>query len=319
MYAHDVYKTVKDEITAKRNKAIAEAEARNNEVRELSPKIAKIDEELSGTGYAIFKAACSGRDVEPIKRRNIELQSMRRAELAALGFPEDYTEPKFSCALCSDTGSVDLKLCECFKKRLVLENIKNSGMGKLIEEQSFENFDLEWYRKSGDEVYRRMCEYYKRAKRYAQSFGEGGGRVGNAMLIGNTGLGKTHLTTAVAKTVIEKGYNVLYDSAQNIVFDFEGERFKSGYGAGESATDRYFECDLLIIDDLGSEFVSQYSVSCLYNLINTRCNRGLPTMVSTNLTLDELTKKYHGRITSRLLSKDSELWVFDGKDHRVYG
>ena len=316
MYTHDNYKRVKDEFEAKRNRALAEAEGRCNAVRAASAKIAAIDEELSGTGLALFRAACNGEDIAPIKMRNEQLRKMREDELVALGYPSDYTEPKFSCLLCSDTGSVELKLCGCFKKRLITENIKSSGIGNLIEKQSFDNFDINWY--SADaEVYARMQSNLRLAKKYADEFGKE--KPKNILMIGKTGVGKTHISTAIAKVVIERGYNVLYDSAQNIISDFEQDRFKSGYGPYEPVSDKYLECDLLIIDDLGTEFINQFTVSCIYNLINTRSNRALPTIISTNLDTEELISKYEGRITSRLLGADAIVLMFGGKDHRVFG
>ena len=112
---------------------------------------------------------------------------------------------------------------------------------------------------------------------------------------------------------------MLYDSAQNIISDFEADKFKSGYSAQyEPKAEKYLECDLLIIDDLGAEFTNQFTVSCLYNLINTRKNRGLSTIISTNLSAEELTAKYEGRISSRIIGEYTVL-PFLGRDHRIFG
>ena len=152
----------------------------------------------------------------------------------------------------------------------------------------------------------------------AKDFAEGFTRDSkNLLLIGNTGTGKTHISTAIAKTVIEKGYEVLYDSSQNIVSAFEQDRFKSGYGPCEPKGDKYLECDLLILDDLGTEFVNQFTVSCLYNLLNTRINKGLSTVISTNLSPAELSSKYEDRIYSRIVGCDSQILLFGGSDRRL--
>jgi DNA replication protein DnaC len=122
------------------------------------------------------------------------------------------------------------------------------------------------------------------------------------LFLGGTGLGKTHLSTAVARTVIGRGYDVFYNSAVGMISDFEFRRFGNGLAQSEvDDTARYTECDLLIIDDLGTEVVNQFTLSCLYHVINTRLNLGLPTLISTNLTADELRRVYSDRITSRLL------------------
>ncbi|MBQ1260653.1 MAG: ATP-binding protein [Clostridia bacterium] len=315
MYASINYLKVKEEIENRRKRAIAEAEMRTAEVEAKSPKFEAINKELSKTGLVLFGAACRGEDLEPIKKRNLALQEQKRAELVALGYCADYTEPKYTCPICSDTGSVNMRLCTCFKTRLVTENVKSSGIGALIEKQSFENFDLDWYRDDA-ENYKRMEHNLAMAKGYAEGFGN---KTKNLVLVGKTGVGKTHITTAIAKVVIEKGYNVIYDTAQNIVSDFEQDRFKSGYGPYEPRAEKYLECDLLILDDLGTEFSSPFTVSCIYNLLNTRQNKGLPTVVSTNLEISELMSKYDGRIASRLVGADSGVMIFGGKDHRIFG
>lgn len=313
MYAYENYRKVKDLIEARRVKAIADAEAKNMEVAALSEDIRVIDSEMRGVGLLLFKTACSGGDINEIRKRNLFLGEERRKALVKLGLPEDYTEVKYTCQLCADSGFVETKMCKCFREMLITENIKSSGMGGLIEKQSFENFDLSLYKSNADD-YERMKNNLEDAKKFAENFGKG---TKTLMFMGSTGTGKTHLSTAIAKTVIEKGYEVLYDSAQNIVSAFETDRFKSGYGPYEPLADKYLECDLLILDDLGTEFVNQFTLSCLYNLINTRQNKGLCTLISTNLDYDELTAKYQDRIFSRLVGCDSKVLIFVGDDRRL--
>ena len=315
MNAHENYRKVKEIIENRRQSAIAEAEARNFEVASLSDDIRAIDEEMRNTGLLLFKTACAGGDITPIRERNLFLGEERRRALKKLGLPEDYTEIKYQCEKCSDTGFVGTRMCSCFKEMLITENIRSSGMGMLIEKQSFENFSLDRYKNSPDE-YRRMELNFNVAKEFADNFGEGGK---NLLFIGKTGTGKTHLSTAIAKKVIEKGFEVLYDSAQNIVTAYEDDRFKSGYGPYEPKGTKYIECDLLIIDDLGTEFVNQFTVSCLYNLLNTRQNKNLSTVISTNLTAEELARKYEDRIYSRLGGRDSKILLFVGSDMRIEG
>ena len=314
MYSRENYRQAKEEIERRRISAIAVADARNEELRSTYPEIREIDKELTGTGLLLFKTACEGGDVDAVRVRNQELVARRRALLRSYGFSEDYTDVKYTCPICSDTGFVDTKMCRCLKELLILKNIQSSGMGKLIERQSFENFDLEWYRDDA-ENYKRMKNNLAIAKQYAEDFPKKGG---NLLLIGSTGTGKTHVSTAIAKTVISQGFEVLYDSAQNIVSEFENDRFRSGYGQQEPSSKKYMDCDLLIIDDLGTEFVNSFTVSCLYNLLNTRQNRGLSTIISTNLSAEELAGKYEGRIYSRIVGCDYRVLFFKGKDHRVF-
>ncbi len=313
MYARENYAKVKALIEERRRRAIAESETKNLEVALLSEDIRIIDKELRGTGLLLFKTACEGGDITPIRERNLFLGNERKRALINLGLPEDYTEVHYTCKSCSDTGFVGTGMCKCFREMLITENIKSSGIGRLIEKQSFDNFDIERYRDTPD-VYRRMKENLETAKKFAENFGQG---YTTLMFIGPTGTGKTHLSTAIAKSLIERGHEVVYDSVQNIMRAFENDRFRSGYGHYEPEGDKFLECELLIIDDLGTEFATQFTLSCLYNIINTRQNKGLFTIISTNLNATELTKKYEDRIYSRFLGSDSKVLMFEGFDNRI--
>ena len=314
MYTRENYALAKAEIEKRRLDAIATAEERNADLALESDEIRNIDKELSQTGLLIFKTACEGGDIEAIRSRNTELQKKRREILVKLGYPEDYTEPHYTCKVCSDTGFVGAKMCSCLKQILITKNIQSSGMGKLIDKQSFDNFNLDVY-KNNPEIHARMERNLRLAKAYADNFAA---KRGNLLLIGTTGTGKTHISTAIAKAIISQGFDVLYDSVQNIVNDFERDKFRSGYNS-EQTSDKYNECDLLIIDDLGAEFVTQFSVSALYNLINTRQNKGLSTIISTNLSASELAGKYEGRIYSRIIGADYTVLRFEGDDRRIMG
>ncbi len=318
MYTYDNFNKVKDMIADRCAEARRMSELRSAEMRGLSSEIAEIDEELRGTGMLIFKTACAGGDINAVKARNQELVARRRAIIKSLGFPEDYTDVKYSCPECKDSGFLEnTKMCSCFKSLLVTENIKSSGMGSLIERQSFDNFNLEVYAYDA-EVYRRMEYILSESKKFAESFGKA--KTARSLLfVGNTGTGKTHISTSIAKRLIERGYDVLYETTQNIISAFENDRFRSGYGPHEPESDKYLECDLLIMDDLGTEFSNQFTVSCLYNLINTRRNKGLCTIISTNLSPKELATKYDDRIYSRIIGEGTLIYNFGGKDHRLFG
>ena len=316
MYSYENYSKVKAELERRRTEALTTADSRSELMRSLSPEIKEIDEELSGTGLLLFRTACAGGDITPIRERNQALMARRRELIVSLGYPEDYTEVHYTCPDCSDSGFIGgTRICHCFKEALVKATIASSGIGHLIEKQSFENFNLDWYKQNPEE-YEYMIRVIAEAQNYAKNFP---GRKGNLLMMGTTGTGKTHISTSIAATVIKQGYDVVYDTAQNIFSDFEFDRFKNGYGREESRCEKYLECDLLIIDDLGTEFSSPFTVSCLYNLINTRYNRGLGTIISTNLDLNELSTRYEGRISSRLLGEGYKVLQFKGKDHRLFG
>jgi DNA replication protein DnaC len=306
------------EIYSNKNfNAQKEAEARREKLHMLFPEIGEIDRVLSETGLKIFSAAISGEgDIEKrvaeLKRANDELLAARREILVSYGYPADYSDLKFECERCRDTGYVDGKMCACMRRDLIMAGYESSGIGKLIAKQNFENFDLSYYRGTEREQMERV---FATVKNYAETFREAGGR--NLLFIGMTGLGKTHLSSACAKAVIDRGFDVVYESAQNIFSDFEYERFNRGYNtdAQNEKTARYFETDLLIIDDLGTEVTNQFTTACLYNIVNTRMCSGKGMIINTNLKKEELVAKYQDRITSRLFG-EFEICLFMGKDIR---
>ncbi len=313
MYNHENYAKVKSEIESRRHRAEAIADAHALELREKSTELATIDKELSLTGPKLFRAALAGEDLSPLRARNEELNSERKKIIKSLGYPEDYTEPHYTCTCCSDTGYTKSgAVCGCLKEELMKATIASSGIGALIEKQSFDNFELGIYK--DEETFNKMKFVLEAAKNYAENFKE---NRGNLLLIGKTGTGKTHISTAIAREIIKRGFDVIYDSAQNIINDFETDKFKSGYYNTENRSEKYIESDLLIIDDLGTEFITQFAVSCLYNLINTRHNRGLATIISTNLSPDELLRRYEDRISSRLIGTGYDVLVFAGNDRRI--
>ncbi len=303
---------VNDEFEEKRLKNEAERQKSLDLVYSKSAEIQEIDKELSRTGVSIMGCALGGKDklqenLENLKERNLALQERRAVLLAELGFDKDYTDLKYDCELCQDWGAYDGKICSCYKSRLIEEQFKLSGLFALAKEQSFDTFSLDFYENKDE-----MSSLLSYAENYVKDFST---VKDNLLFVGGTGLGKTHLSTAIAGALIKKGYNVIYETAQNIFFDFENDRFIDRFGGDEPVSCKYLDCDLLIIDDLGAENITAFSVSCLYNIINTRLNKKLPIIASTNFSSQEIRKKYHDRITSRLFS-DFTIKMFKGTDIR---
>ncbi len=307
------YARIKEEYSGKYLRAQEAANLRRAEIHAKLPEVAKIDAELSSAGIRIFEASLRNDDalLDKINEENIALNKKRGELLLSAGYPVDYTEVKYECAKCGDTGVVDYRMCSCMKEKLVVAGLESSGMYSLIESQTFENFDLGYY--SGDAL-TRMKMILEIAKNYANNFEAG--KSGSIIMMGNTGLGKTHISSAMGGVIIKKGNDVYYTGAVEMLGDFENERF--GYdrsGEGSSVTDKYFSCDLLIIDDLGTELINQFSTSCLYNLINSRLIKKKATIINTNFTRDEIRKKYQDRITSRIFGEYTVL-PFLGTDIR---
>ena len=312
-YRREDYIKVNELFAERRAAAEADAERRRDAVYSALPEIRLIDRELASTGAKIIGAIGGSPDtlderIAAIKEENLSLQARRAEILRAAGYTADYTEPRYACAECHDTGFVGSFECKCRRRALILAGYESSGVGELLKTQTFGTFSLAYNSGSAS-----IMNAYKTIKLYAENFT--GERDGNLLLIGNTGLGKTHLSTAAAGTVIERGFDVKYETSQNMLADFERWQFHRKDN-DDDPTERYFGCDLLIIDDLGTEMTNQFTISCLYNLINTRINRGRGMIVNTNLSYKELRSRYEDRITSRLFGEFSIL-LFDGKDVRA--
>ena len=201
-------------------------------------------------------------------------------------------------------------MCTCLRKEIILAGLKNSGLGRLADTQSFDTFSEEYYSGKDLLTVRRNASVLRS---FAENFSKD--TTDNFLLIGPTGLGKTHLSTSVAVVVIGRGFDVLYRTAQEIMSVFEKQRFGSGT-QGDGTESAFYDSDLLIIDDLGTETVTQYTVAWLYDIVNSRINSRKPTVINTNLTHEELRQRYADRITSRLLGEYRPL-VFSGRDVRL--
>lgn len=316
-YNNSIYKKIYEEYSQKYLIARERADRRARELRVAIPEIAKIDKELSLTGLEIFSASLSGGDtaskIAEIRVKNESLQKRRAALLEANGYPADYSDVKYDCTKCGDTGFIENKMCSCMKEALTLAGIESSGFASLIKEQSFDNFSLDYYKKNAHH-YEMMSRNLAFLRDYASSFDPKSSP--SILMMGGTGLGKTHLSSAVARGVIEKGNDVFYTGAIDLFSQFEIQRFKTYNNEPNELIERYFECDLLIIDDLGTEMINQFSISTLYNLLNDRLSRKKPTIVSTNLSQEDIQKKYTDRITSRMLG-EYKVVFFVGTDIRA--
>ena len=314
------YAAVKQEYEKKKKDAVTRSEERTKALCDKIPELASLCRQLAATGPRIFEAAQGPESeleakIAEIKKENGILIKRQKQILEENGYPEDWLDIKYECEICRDEGNIDGVMCVCMKKKLISAGYKTAGIDGLAATHSFENFDLSYYRYDND-VYTKMKYAFDRIKGYAEGF-----RVGvspSLLFLGGTGLGKTHLSVAAAKRVIELENYVIYGTAQNIFSDFEYERFGRSFSdRSESRTDKYFDCDLLVIDDLGTEIKTQAVTAFLYNLINTRLGSGKPMIISTNLTSpDAMIERYDERVASRLLGEFLP-YKFIGKDVRM--
>ncbi len=322
-FSNETAEKVRADFDRKRKAAQESADARKAEIHEKIPQTEEIDRELSATGLKVYECAISGGDVEKavasLHENCVRLRGERDRLLTSGGYPADYTDVKYECDKCSDTGYDGLRYCECYHRAMVKEAYLSSGLGGMLASQSFDNFSLDYYGTEKDvggvSDRERMQYVLKECRKYADSFGNSDAAE-NLLFLGGTGLGKTHLSTSIAKKVIEKGYSVIYESSQSILAAYEAEKFSKAK-SGESSVEKYLSCDLLIIDDLGAEFSTQFTQTALYNLLNTRICAGKAMIVSSNLNDGSaIADKYENSITSRLIGNFRSL-RFCGSDIRL--
>ncbi|MBO7309979.1 MAG: ATP-binding protein, partial [Clostridia bacterium] len=284
-------------------------------VRSLIPEIAEIDRVLSRTGMDIMAiinsdASDKEKEISELEKRNNELIAKRNKLLTDHGFAEDYTDVKYECQICGDTGYTETGMCDCMKRAIAKEGYMSSGLGTLIGEQTFDNFDLSYYNEDNK---KRVEQYVGALREFSENFNND--TYQNYILIGTTGLGKTHLSTAVAQNIIDRGYDVLYVSSVKMLGDFEAQRFGNDMGQTSTGLSRYYEADLLIIDDLGAEVINQFTHTYLYNVINSRMSQRKSTIINTNFYPKELNQMYTERISSRIMGEYMPM-LFKGIDIR---
>ncbi|HAY73743.1 MAG TPA: ATP-binding protein [Ruminococcaceae bacterium] len=314
-YSKETYKKAEQELAQRRSRALAEREEHHRIAVESVPEILETEERMSAAGLATIKALGMGavdakEYIKKLAEINLNAQAQRRLFLKKAGFPEDWLDVHYSCPKCEDKGFVNGIMCDCFKDLLKSLEYEKLCSKLPVGSCRFDNFKLDYYPDgAGTSPRRRMESVLNYCKTYATDFSR---RSPSLLLYGKTGLGKTHLSLAVAGKAVESGYGVIYTSAQNLFNKLEKEKFGRSDGNTEETI---LDCDLLIIDDLGAEFTTQFTVSALYNIINSRELEGKPTIISTNLTPEQLTSAYSERIASRILSNFVMLY-FDGSDIR---
>ena len=295
---------------------------RREQVFARRPRLRQIEQELGQTMSRIISGALRrGTDprpaIETLRDENLSLQREKREILEELGLPEDYLEEKPACALCGDTGYRGGEVCLCLRRYYAREQQKELSRMLDLGSQSFDTFSLEWYsdraRDGGVSPQENMKAVYDVCAEYAYQFGK---KPGNLLLFGAPGLGKTHLSAAIAREVSGKGYSVVYDTASHVFEQFETQKFSREEDEETSAdVERVLQCDLLILDDLGTEMTTAFVQSALYRIVNTRLMEKKSTILNTNLTPGELARRYSPQIASRI-EGEYQILPFLGEDIR---
>lgn len=301
-------------MKTRRNSALAENEKRVDEINKKIPQIKEINDTVYNTGRELLKLVTTERKnditerIEQLREYNLGAQEMCRKLLVQYGYPADYLDLHYKCQKCQDTGYIREQFCDCFKKLCGKLSADELNKNARLSLSSFDSFKLTYY--SGDD-YRQMSRILDFTKNYAITFNLNSGSI---FMFGRTGLGKTHLSLAIANTVLEKGFSVIYDSAINILRSIEREHFSREHSS--DMIDLVMSTELLILDDLGTEYETAFNSATIYNILNTRLNSGKPTIISTNLDLAGISKRYDERVVSRIVAVYSCL-EFKGEDVRL--
>lgn len=319
-YKRSVYVKAKEILSERKITAEREAEIRHSAAIARCPEIAQIEREMASHGAEVVKAVGMGADLDEfimnLSTANIKAQEKRKELLKTAGFPEDYLEVKYTCEICKDTGYNQEFYCQCYRKLIRDVAREELSANSPLKKCTFESFSVDRYPDVIDSVMgvnqrEHMKDNYEYCKAFAENFTTNSRGI---FMYGKTGLGKTHLSLAIANVVIDKGFDVYYGSVQSIMDKLEGEHF-GRLPRGESIKEDILNCDLLIIDDLGTEFATQFTNAEIYNIVNTRILASLPTIISTNLDFNEISEKYSQRVASRIVGSCDSMY-FCGKDIR---
>ncbi len=319
-YKQSVYLKAKELLDERRRSAETAQQDRHSVALMRCPEIGEVEAEMSSHGAEVIKFIALGADaqesIRKLSEKNLEAQERRKALLIANGFKEDFLDVHYTCPLCKDTGTHDGLYCKCY-----LDLIKEVARADIeavapLKASTFASFRTDYYPDVEDGVAgisqkNHMESVLTFCKEYAKDFSKSSQSL---FMYGKTGLGKTHLSLAIVGAAIDKGYNVFYGSIQTIMDALERDHFGKNESPGTMKED-ILGCDLLVIDDLGVEFSTQYTVSEVHNIINSRILKGLPTIISTNLDMKAVESKYSQRIASRILGSYVPVY-FCGKDIR---
>lgn len=293
---------------------------RKAELYDKIPELKSLEDEIAKVSFKTFLKVADGFDPDKaavsIKEEVDRLTSKRDALIEGAGYNKDYLNPPYDCPLCKDEGFLDNSYCHCFRKELIKRTFAESNLANLSD-NTFDNFSLNWYSDEATEgeisPRKNMEKIFLECKTFAENFDK---VTDNLLLTGPSGLGKTFLSSCIASKLIEDGVNVIYQSSSVVFSLLDRVKFSKNVSEADLYTaERLLDSDLLILDDLGTEFITEFSVSELFRIINTRILTGKKTVINTNLSLADLKKIYSERILSRIIG-NFVILKFYGKDIR---
>ncbi len=318
-----IYREVMREYDALRAEKAAQMRQRREAVYRRLPRVKEIEDALAMLGIQTAKLVLVSPGDIMAATANMQaeqkaLQTERQQLLEGAGLTPQMLEMEYACSACQDTGYVDNTPCNCLKRRIMDKMYDQSNIRRIVQVENFDSFDLRLYsdrvsKKEGISPRENATNILRQGLAFVERFGE---ESGNLLLYGPTGLGKTFLCSCIAKELLDKGYVVLYLTAGQLFRKLEEIRFSKEEDQEQEDWDKeLLEADLLIIDDLGTEFSTLFTTSELFRLLNDRKLSGKSVMISTNLNPEEITNQYSDRITSRL--REYRVLQFFGEDIRL--
>ena len=285
------------------------------------PRLKEIDDEVATLSADKVRRLLNGEEkgTSDLKAAIQELSDERITLLVANGFPGDYLEMPYTCPDCQDTGYIGSRKCTCFKKAEIELLYAQSNLNEILEKENFDSFSFDYYsatiknEATGLSALETARRAYDTAQRFVQNFDH---KFENLFLYGDTGVGKTFLSHCIAKEVMDSSYSVIYFSASRLFDVLAKNMFGKKDEETDDSLDYIYNCDLLIIDDLGTELANTFTTSQLFSCLNERILRRKSTIISTNLALDDIKTIYSERIFSRISSHYTMLRL-TGDDIRI--
>lgn len=295
--------------------------ARYEAVCRKIPAFRSLDKSISALSVQYGKKLLNGDEnaLGSLKEELGNLRVEKKNMLISAGFPEDYLEPVYTCADCKDTGYIGSQKCHCFKKAVIRLLYDQSNMKEFPSEASFDHFKLDFYSNSqydkttGRSARMMMEDTLKICRRFVETFGQD---FQNLFFYGNVGVGKTFLSTCIAREIMDREFSVIYFSAPQLFSILAQNKFDKANSDARNMADYIYNCDLLIIDDLGSEYTNAFIAAQFFTCINERLIHRKSTIISTNLSLESVADLYTERSFSRITSSYALLKII-GDDIRI--
>ena len=322
----EIYRSALRDYDSMKTASDSARKALKAKIYAANPRLEEIDREMNmiGASAAVSILKASGQEEKGRIKADLEaklkkLSDEKESIYAQLGITEEFFDSVYKCRKCKDTGMVDGRECSCFRQYLIERAYGRSLLNEISSEERFDTFEPDYYSKTekdrhGVTPYENMRLIYNTCLRFAERFG---GEYRNLLLMGKTGLGKTFLCNSIARKVLDEGFTVIYISAGRLFKTLQDEQFnRNDEEEQESFYDDVLTADLLIIDDLGTEFSTTLVNSQFFNIINERMTNRRPTVISTNLTPERIKEQYSDRVLSRM-TDEFEFLTLTGDDIRI--